>query len=272
MVKPWGVLDDEVEEAAALLRERLGAPTLGIVLGSGWGPLAAALGAGDPVPREAIPGFPVSRVEGHGGGVASTPGGVWIFKGRVHRYEGRSGAEVVFPVRVLAAARARGVLLTCAAGGLLESDRPGDFAVVADHLNLQGTDPVAEIEGFRRDPAFPDLQGLYDPGWSATLRAALGARSGVLAAMRGPCYETPAEVRMLRALGADLASMSTVPEAIAARYLGLRVAAVACISNRGSGMDAQAIRHGEVVGAVERAVEGRDTVWREGVAALQNPN
>lgn len=268
MFKPWGVLDDETLEAAALLRGRLGDPRLGVILGSGWGTLAEALGAGEPVPREAIPGFPVSRVDGHGGGVAAASGGVWVFKGRVHRYEGRSGAEVVFPVRVLAAAGARGVLLTCAAGGLLEADRPGDFAVVHDHLNLQGTDPVAEIEAFRRDPAFPDLQGLYDPEWSAALREALGARPGVLAAMRGPCYETPAEVRMLRALGADLASMSTVPEAIAARYLGIRVAAVACISNRGSGMDAQAIRHGEVLGAVERAARARSGVLGGAVAAL----
>lgn len=269
MPKSWGALDDEVRYAAEALRRRLGAPDVGVVLGSGWSSLASALGAGAGIPRAEIPGFPQCRADGHDGGVAVAEvdgARYWLFLGRVHRYEDRAGAEIAFPVRVLAAARARGVVLTCAAGGLLEGDRPGDFAVVRDHVNLQGTDPIAEIPTWRRDPAFLDLVGVYDAGWGDAIAGALResgtrVRDGVLAAMRGPCYETPAEVRMLRALGADLASMSVVPEAIAARYEGLRVAALTCISNRGAGMDAASIRHGEVLEVVRRAVAGSASSW-----------
>lgn len=260
-MKPWGALDREVEQAAALLTARLGPPSLGVVLGSGWRGLARALGCGESVPREAIPGMAPATVAGHAGGCAAAADAVWVFLGRVHLYEGRSPAEVVHPIRILAAAGARGVVLTCAAGGLEEEDRPGDFAVVRDHINLSGRDPVAEIPAELRDPAFLDLQDAYDSDWAERVRLSLesvGARvrSGVLAAMRGPCYETPAEVRMIRALGGDLAAMSTVPEVVAGRYLGLRVAAVACISNRAAGLDASgAIRHESVLDIVRRASE-----------------
>jgi inosine/guanosine/xanthosine phosphorylase family protein len=248
---------------AAFLRERLGPPALGVVLGSGFARVAPMLGAGDPVPFEAIPGYPARRAPGHGGGVAAADlagGRAWIFLGRLHTYEGLDALAAAHPVRLLGAAGATGVLLTCAAGGLLPDDRPGDFAVVTDHLNLLGDDPMRHIPPRDRAPAFLDLQNAYDPGWADAWRVAAEAhgarlRSGVLAALPGPCYETPAEVRMLRAMGADLASMSVVPETILARYLGLRVAAIACIANRGAGMDhGEAIAHDDVVDVVGRAV------------------
>lgn len=265
-------------EGAAYLSARLGAPGSGIILGSGFAPLAAILRASAPVRFEDVPGYPPRRAPGHGGGVASLERGgarAWVFLGRLHTYEGLDPLSAAYPVRLLAAAGARRVLLTCAAGGLLDDDRPGDFAVVTDHINLQGDDPIRHIAPSRRSPAFPDLQGAYDPAWAESWRAAARGsgtrlRDGVLAALAGPCYETPAEVRMLRGLGADLVSMSVVPETILARYLGLSVAAIACISNRGAGMDdGAAIAHDDVVDAVGRAVAANAGFFRnDGIAML----
>jgi purine-nucleoside phosphorylase len=257
---------EEVPGAAEFLRERLGSPELGVVLGSGFAPLAEALRVRTPVPASEIPGFPECTVAGHPGGVAATAAlgaGVWVFSGRLHLHEGHDAARVALPLAILAAAGARRALLTCASGGLLESDRPGDFALVTDHLNLTGEDPLRSIPSGTRNPAFLDLQGAYDltflEGWRLLADSeGLRLRDGVLAAVPGPCYETPAEVRMLRALGADLVTMSTVPEAIAARYLGLRVAAVACIANVAAGTKGQApIDHRDVLETVGGAVAER---------------
>jgi len=252
-----------VDEAASLLRERLGVPKMGIVLGSGFAPLATKLGAGAAVAFDDISGYPARRAPDHGGGVAAVNLGdarAWIFLGRLHIHEGHDALTAAHPVRLLAAAGATQVLLTCAAGGLLPDDRPGDFAVVIDHLNLLGDDPIRHIAADQREPTFPDLQNAYDPAWAEAWRAAARAtgaplRDGVLAALPGPCYETPAEVRMVRALGADLVSMSVIPETILARYLGLQVVAIACISNRAAGMDAAGvIAHQDVMDVVASAV------------------
>ena len=148
------------------------------------------------------------------------------------------------------------------------------LVVVTDHLNLTGSDPLRLVDPRRRHPMFLDLQGAYDPVFqevwrSAARRHGTTMRDGVLAGVPGPCYETPAEVRMLRAMGADLASMSTVPETIAARYLGLRVAAVACVANLGAGMsDADGIEHGRVLAAVEAAVTANVAMLVSGLAAM----
>lgn len=267
-MRGWDDLAPYAAAAAAELTARWGPPDAGIVLGSGWRELATALGAADEIVRSVVPGSRPNGVPGHDGGVASArPGGasVWVFLGRTHLYEGLGAAEVAQPIRILAAAGARRVLLTCAAGGLRDDDRPGDFAVIADHLNLTGEDPVAAVPAERRRPAFPDLGGLYDRRGRELLRAALErsvrVREGILAGVCGPCFETAAEVRMLRLLGADLVSMSVVAEALCARYLGLRVAALACISNRGTGMDDAPIEHSGVLDVVTAAV-------RDGSAAL----
>jgi purine-nucleoside phosphorylase len=254
----------EAAACAKALRERLGPPDLGIVLGSGFGRLARSLGAVPAVPPGELPGWPDQP---NGGVAAAALSGrtLWIVMRRVHLYEGHSVDRVAYPVEVLAAAGAKGILLTTAAGGLLEQDEPGDFAVITDHVNLTGEDPLRQIPCERREPAFLDLQGAYDQEWADLLRrSALDCgrpvRDGVLASLRGPSYETPAEVGMLRSLGADLASMSVVPETIAARYRKLKVAAVACIANRGAGLGEGSISHGEVLDTVERAV-GADPSW-----------
>ncbi len=269
-MRTWDEVGKAAEAAAELLLKRLGPPRIGVVLGSGFAPLAEALGCGPAVPLLEIPGAPPSGVPGHGGGVAAGSG-AWVFTGRWHLYEGLSVSEVVFPVRVLRASGAEGVLLTCAAGALVERFRPGDLVLIADHLNLTGSDPVGGVSQERRDPQFLDLQGVYDPryreAWRSTAAGALP--SGILAAVRGPSFETPAEVRMLRALGGEVVSMSTVPEAIAARYLGLRVAALACVANAGAGLTgSSAIRHGDVVTTVSRTVEERSVLLAAGVAAM----
>jgi len=262
---------------ARVLEAKLGAPDLGVVLGSGFEPLAGSLGASEPLAAEEIPGFPRGRADGHRGGISAArrrAGNAWVLHGRLHLYEGLGVEQVVFPVAVLAAAGARAVLLTCATGGLDDADRAGDLAVVADHLNLTGCDPTT---GFDDDgpPTHVDLQDAYDPRFrEAWIREARGRgqvqlREAVLACVRGPCYETPAEVRMLRALGADLVCMSTVPEVIAARRLGLDVAAVACVANRGAGMKAAGpIRHTDVLETVRRAVSRAGPWLAGGVDAM----
>ena len=265
------------DEGAAFLRERLGSPRLGAVLGSGFSSLAEALGAGERTAFANIPGYPSRHTQGHDGGIAAAKVGsalVWIFVGRLHTYDGLDALAAAHPIGLLAAAGAEAVVLTCAAGGLRDDDRPGDFAIVADHVNLLGDDPIRHIPPARRNPAFVDLQHVYDPGLAAAWRGAargqdLRLRDGVLAGLPGPCYETPAEVRMLRAIGADLASMSVVPEAILAAYLRVRVAAIACISNRGAGLGSgQAIAHDGVLDVVGRAVRRGAPFFRDGLSTM----
>jgi inosine/guanosine/xanthosine phosphorylase family protein len=252
-----------VRETARGVVERLGAPDLGVVLGSGFDVLGAALADGPTIETAAIPGYPRGRVPGHRGRIRSggrPHGTVWVFQGRVHLYEGFSGDEVAFPIALLAAAGARAVLLTCAAGGLREGMRAGELLLIGDHLNLTGVDPARGLAHAGDGPRFVDLQGAYDPEFREIWRTE-AARRGVelpeevLAAVGGPCYETPAEVRMLRTLGAGLASMSTVPETIAARWHGLRVAALACVANPGAGLGGgRPIDHADVLDSVERSV------------------
>jgi len=265
------------EGGAAYLVERLGRPALGVLAGSGFQGFASALGAGDAAAFDTIPGFPSRRAPGHGGGVAAADvdgARVWIVLERLHTYERLDALEAAHPIGLLAAAGAGAVLLTCAAGGLRDDDRPGDFAVVTDHLNLLGDDPIRRIPPDRRKPAFVDLQHAYDPALSTRWHAAarrhgIELRDGILAALPGPCYETPAEVRMLRGMGADLASMSVVPETILAAYLGLRVAAIACVSNRGAGLDgAGVIAHDDVVDVVVHAVRRGASFLRDGLSTM----
>lgn len=265
------------DEGAAFLVARLGAPRLGLVLGSGFGGLAELLSAGESTAYESIPGYPARQARGHDRGVAAArvDGAlIWVFTGRLHTYEGLDALAAAHPVGLLAAAGARAVVLTCAAGGLEDGDRPGEFAVVTDHVNLLGDDPIRRLPPEDRSPSFLDLHRVYDPdcavSWHDVARTFdVPLRDGVLAALPGPCYETPAEVRMLRAIGADLASMSVVPEAIMAHYFRMRVAAIACISNLGAGMGtAGGIAHGDVLDVVEQAVGRRAPFFRSGLMAM----
>jgi len=264
-------------EGAAFLLGRLGPPRLGLVLGSGFSQLAEVLAAGDPTAYGSIPGYPRRHAEGHDRGVAAAMVGgaiVWVFNGRLHTYEGLDALAAAHPVGLLAAAGAEGVVLTCAAGGLKDDDRPGDFAIVTDHVNLLGDDPIRRLPPERRNPRFLDLHRVYDPGLAASWRQVargfdVPLRDGILAALPGPCYETPAEVRMLRAIGADLASMSVVPEAILAHYFRMRVSAIACISNLGTGLCAgETIAHDDVLDVVGHAVRRSAPLFRDGLAAM----
>ena len=251
---------EHVLEAAEFLRGRgFATPEIGIVLGSGLGALADAVEDTLSLGAAEIPGYPVSRVEGHAGALVSgTPAGrrVLVFRGRVHYYEGFSLAEVAFPVRVLAALGGRTLVLTCAAGGI--TVEPGSLMLLRDHLNLMGGSPLRGPNDEELGPRFPDMTEVYDAGLRTRARevaARLGIplAEGVYAAFHGPEYETPAEILMARALGADAVGMSTVPEAIAARHAGLRVVAVALVTNRAAGLGGGPLAHEEVLEAAERA-------------------
>jgi purine-nucleoside phosphorylase len=251
--------------AEVLRRELTEVPAVALVLGSGLGALAAEVDAAVRVPVAAVPGLPVPRVPGHAGElVAGRLAGVpvLVLAGRVHLYEGYGAAEVAAATRLAASVGCRALLATNAAGGLNQAFEPADLMVLADHINFLGDNPL------RGSPAFVDLAGAYDAGLRAAARgAAAGAglpvHEGVYLAAPGPSYETPAEIAMFRAWGADAVGMSTVPEVIAARADGLRVAAISAITNvhRPGG---SATSHQEVL-AVADAVRPR---LRELVLAL----
>jgi purine-nucleoside phosphorylase len=184
--------------------------------------------------------------------------GIWesvpvaVMEGRVHLYEGLLPAEVAFPVRVMALAGIKVFVLTCAAGGIARQAKPGSFMIFADHLNLQGTSPLAGMHDVRWGARFVDLTEAYDPGLRGLVRQAaaklrLKCCEGVYASLLGPNYETPAEVRALRRLGADAVGMSTVPEVMAIRQSGCRVLALATITNRAAGLTQKPLMHEEVV-------------------------
>ncbi len=233
-------------------------PAAGVVLGSGLGDFAGRLSRPVTIAYEEIPYFPVSRVPGHPGRLVvgevdgeAGPVPVVAMEGRVHGYEGWSPEDVAFGARVLCTLGIRALLVTNAAGGVNPSFAPGDLVRITDHLNLSGQNPLAGENDERLGPRFPDLSDAYDPRLGAVLDAtaeALGVslRTGVYACMPGPSYETPAEVRMLRALGADLVGMSTVPEVIAARHMGVPVAGISVVTNYGAGLARRPLSHEEV--------------------------
>lgn len=235
-------------------------PKLAIVLGSGFGPLQERVEVVKEIPYAKLPGFPQPTVQGHSsklvlGMLGGTP--VAVLCGRAHYYEGHSMAEVTFAVRVLAAFGIRDLLLTNAAGGVSRRFRPGDFMRLTDHINFMGANPLRGPcpPGLAR---FLDLTQVYDPTLGGLLdKAAKRARArwhrGVYLALSGPTYETPAEIRAFAKLGADAVGMSTVPEAIVARHLGLRVAAVSCISNQAAGLGPHALSHDEVLATAKEA-------------------
>ena len=243
------------------LRERLGIgpPAAAIILGSGLGGLVARLERAVRVPFADIPGFPVATVAGHAGAlVAGKLGGkeVIALAGRFHMYEGHDAALAAFPVRVMRALGAGVLIVSNAAGGIRHAFRPGDLMLIADHLNLMGRNPLlgAVQPG---DERFPDMSSPYDPALRllvqrAALATGVALTSGVYAGLLGPSYETPAEVRMLRTLGADAVGMSTVPEVIAARAMGMRVAGISCITNLACGISPTLLSHAEVLETSQR--------------------
>jgi purine-nucleoside phosphorylase len=253
------------------------APRVGVVLGSGLSAFAERLAAATVIPYREIPEFPVSTVEGHPGrlvvGELPAPGGavpVAVMQGRVHGYEGWNAEEVAFGARLLCRLGVRALLLTNASGAVNPDLAPGDLVLVTDHLNLSGSNPLTGPNDARLGPRFPDLGDAYHPGLgdlleAAARRAGVALKRGVYACMAGPSYETPAEIRMLRALGADLVGMSTVPEVIAARHMGVPACAVAMVSNMAAGIGGGPLSHAEVTAAGERV---RETLGRLLAAAI----
>lgn len=245
-----------MEETTLYLRERITrAPAAVLVLGSGMGALAEELADPLRLPYAEIPGFPRATVAGHAGAlVVGILEGVEVamLAGRFHLYEGWNASQVVAPIRSLAALGADLLLTTNAAGGLRPGMVAGDLMLIADHLNLTGRNPLIGpvVPGEQR---FPDMSSPYDPKVREEIAAhaverGIPLEQGVYAAVLGPSYETPAEIRMLRRLGADAVGMSTVPEVIAARALGMRVAGISCITNLAAGLGSgAALSHDEVL-------------------------
>lgn len=230
-------------------------PRLGLVLGSGLGAFADGLADRVTLPYSSIPHFPVSSAIGHAGNlvigrVGEVP--IAVMQGRVHYYEGHSMARVVFPIRVFCRLGITGVLLTNAAGGIGSQLQPGCLVVIGDHINLQGTNALIGANEDRFGPRFPDMTEAYAKDWRA-LALAEGKRQGleifegVYAAVSGPSYETPAEIRFLRTIGADVVGMSTVAEVVVARHCGMKVLAISVVTNIAAGILDQPINHEEVL-------------------------
>ena len=257
-------LYERAEHAARFIRARAGEDVrVALVLGSGLGAFADELEDARPIPYSEIPGFARPTVEGHAGRlVVGGVGGVTVaaMQGRFHFYEGYTLEEVTFPVRVLGLLGVKSLVLTNAAGGLNNSYEQGSLVLISDHLNLMGTNPLLGRNDPRFGPRFPDMTEVYDREYQdAAIKEAhemgLELRRGIYAALTGPSYETPAEIRMLRLLGADAVGMSTVPEAIVARQMSLRVLGLSCITNMAAGVLDKPINHEEVIETGERVRE-----------------
>ena len=238
-------------------------PKIGVVLGSGLGAFADELTDATKIPYAQIPSFPRSTAVGHQGQmVIGRAAGisVAVMQGRVHLYEGYSAAEVAFPVRVLGRMGIRALILTNAAGGINFEYKQGALVVLSDHINLQGQNPLVGANDARFGPRFPDMtQAYYKPYRALALEAAhkLGQAvyEGVYAALLGPSYETPAEIRYLRTIGADLVGMSTVPEVIVARHVEIKLLAISCVTNMAAGILETPLNHEEVL-ETGRRVQG----------------
>jgi purine-nucleoside phosphorylase len=245
-----------VDETVRAVRARLkgAAPKVGVVLGSGLGAFADSLAGLVKIPFAELPHLPQSKVVGHSGNLCfGTIGGVEVvcMQGRVHLYEGHPVAAVVHGARTMARLGASCVLLTNAAGGLDPTWRAGDLMIITDHLNLTGTSPLVGPNDDALGPRFPDMSHAYDPRLAELLKevaceAKIELREGVYAGLLGPSYETPAEVRMLRGLGAHAVGMSTVLEVVALRHMRARVGALSCITNLAAGLAQKELDHKEV--------------------------
>lgn len=259
------------ESAAKLIRGRLGRlrPTLGLVLGSGFHGVAAIVKPKASLDYADMPGFPKTGAKGHSGRlivgtVADVP--IMIFSGRAHFYEGYSMEEITFPVRVMARLGLTDLLVTNAAGGIDGKLRPGDFMLLRDHLNLMGVNPLRPLKPGGWDGEFLDLTQAYDPKLANLLqrsarKARLKLKAGVYAAVSGPTYETPAEVKMFGKLGASAVGMSTVPEVLVARQCGLRVAGISLITNAAAGTGGSEVNHSEVLETGQLAeTSGQDLI------------
>lgn len=246
--------------AKSILSKTRFRPTIALVLGSGLGAFADDLTDAVRIPYEKIPGFARSTAIGHAGRlVIGKVGAVVVaaMQGRVHLYEGYSAQEVAFPMRVFGRMGIRSAILTNAAGGINLDFHEGALVSISDHINLQGTNPLIGANDERFGLRFPDMtQAYWKPYREAALveakRMGIEVHEGVYAALAGPSYETPAEIGFLRAIGADLVGMSTVPEVIVARHMGIRVLGISCVTNMAAGVMDRPLVHTEVLEAGER--------------------
>ena len=255
-------LYEQVQETVQAIRQRAGGltPRVGIILGSGLGAFADGFENKVVIPYAELPHFPHSSVPGHAGRmVLGRVGGetVVAMQGRVHSYEGYSSVQVAFPARVLCALGIRGLVVTNAAGGINTQFAPGDLMAITDHLNLSGWNALTGPNDDRLGPRFPDMSRAYAPALRELLlqsaqRTQVPLRQGVYVMVAGPSYETPAEIRMFRTLGADAVGMSTVPEVVAASHMGVPVVGISCITNLAAGVGDKPLTHEEVAETANR--------------------
>jgi purine-nucleoside phosphorylase len=255
-----------IEEAKQLIESRTALrPAIGAVLGSGLGAFAEELTERTDIPYAEIPGWPGSTAVGHAGKLTVGKLGslaVAVMAGRAHLYEGYSPAQVTFGVRVLGRLGVRSMVFTNAAGGIDLSLQRGGLVLISDHINLQGSNPLVGPNDDSLGPRFPDMSEAYSRRYreiakSVAAELCIPMSEGVYAAVLGPSYETPAEIRCLRAIGADVVGMSTVPEVIVANHMGMQVLGISCVTNMAAGILPQKIHHEEVL---ETGAMVRDTL------------
>lgn len=268
---------EDLQETVSFIRTKTSAkPKIGVVLGSGLGAFVKDIEVEATIPYKEIPHFSPPTVEGHSGNLIFGKVGnqsIAILQGRNHFYEGHTMSDVVFPVRTLAMLGVETVILTNSAGGMGESMQAGDFMVIEDHINLMGTNPLMGPNIKELGPRFPDMTEAYDKRLIGVMEQLLqkqGTRyhKGIYCGVSGPTYETPAEVRYLKLIGGKAVGMSTVPETIAANHLGLRVAALSCITNLAAGMSNQKLSHAEVTETAKRVELEFSSFLREFIAQI----
>lgn len=269
---------ERVEHAARSIRARINEePRVALVLGSGLGAFADDLEDAVTIPYEEIPGFARPTVEGHAGRmvVGKIEGAtVAVMQGRFHYYEGYAFEDVTFPIRTLSLLGAKSLVLTNAAGGINVAFDQGALMVISDHLNLMGASPLRGAHDKRFGQRFPDMSEVYARDYQEIAveeahAMGLELRRGIYAALSGPSYETPAEIRMLRILGADAVGMSTVPEAIAAQQMGVKILGISCITNMAAGVIGEPINHQEVIETGERVRDTFKELLRRVIPRLQ---
>jgi purine-nucleoside phosphorylase len=266
-MKPAYSFNDYSRAADFIRRSMHGVPEIGIILGTGVGSLAESVESAAAIPYARIPLWPPSTVKGHEGSlvVGMLEGKrAAVLRGRVHLFEGYTPGQIAFPVRVLRRLGVNMLIVTNAAGAVNPDFQPGELMLIADHLNLiglGGANPLVGPNDIRIGPRFPDMSRAYDPelrkaAVEAAAEARIALRQGVYAGVAGPSFETPAELRYLRAIGADAVGMSTVAEVIAARHAGMRVLGISVISNRANLDGSRPPDHDEVLKSTEKAVPG----------------
>lgn len=252
---------DKIQESVDFIKSKINIePTIGLILGSGLGVLGDEIEEATKIKYNEIPNFPVSTVEGHAGCLVlgKLQGkDVVAMQGRFHYYEGYSQQEITFPVRVMKALGVKTIIVTNAAGGSNTDFKPGDLMVIKDHINLSGGNPLIGSNDNRLGPRFPDMSSAYNPKYVDLVKECakeinIDIQEGVYAFFSGPTYETPAEVKMARILGADAVGMSTAPEVIVASHSNMDVVGISCITNMAAGILNQPLDHEEVIETTQK--------------------